>query len=252
MIEIYLAAQTDASIKSLSMYLELNNLKDRESLFETKTSNLIQDMLLSASITPRTSQLLFDYVLKIFSDGQKISVMDIKEKSALTIGSLAYLMQIYGNIDINSKKLEDSLNLLIKQQEISKSDESKLIYFESLKNSQHHSILERLYNINFKINSTKIALSALKYLHKVEKLPQIWLRKLIEIFQNKESPEELRIEALELIFEKFNTEVVQNDSPILENIFYDLSDEDSESSYEFDAFCIRLILNYMKNDPSFR
>ena len=79
------------------------------------------------------------------------------------------------------------------------------------------------------------------------------LEKLLRTFYNTEKyySEEVRIEALSMIMDKFMFFLLAENSPTLENIFIVLS-ENSKSTKEFIYFCQQIIFNKFKENSALR
>ena len=124
---------------------------------------------------------------------------------------------------------------------------------ESLKNTKLAN--EYLTNIdNFK-SSAKLLLSSLKYMDSLHD-NEIFsnndlLKNLTILFQDSKVKEELRLEILNLILDKYESAITFTDSPLLENILIKLFKNSDKTTTEFKYYCQQLILNKIKSNPKF-
>jgi hypothetical protein len=181
-----------------------------------------------------------------------------QNRAILAIGSLICLLP-----DVEKKSVEETITTFINKVNNTKTDKNFVkecpIYLEALKNSKHPmcmNFMEKFWDLNSKISdSSRLTLTALNYL-KTNYKPsdQRLLHKLLAIFYDSEKKytEEVRIETLSLILDKFMPVINSNDSPILENIFRSLYDDESKPSKEFVHFCQRIIFNQMAKSLEFK
>ena len=159
----------------------------------------------------------------------------IKTQSFLTLGSLINLAAQ------NNLQSDKSLDLLLNQnKQVTRDYNAKLTYLEALKNTKNEKCFKYVSKIEDFKNSAKLSLSILKYLD------------LIIIFDDKKLREELRIEALIVILNKYTELLENNDSPLLENILRVLFIENSKTTKEFKFFCQQLIWNKIQTNQQFR
>lgn len=173
----------------------------------------------------------------------------IKTQSFLTMGSLINLAAQ------NNLQSDKSLDLLLNQnKQVTRDYNAKLTYLEALKNTKNEKCFKYVSKIEDFKNSAKLSLSILKYLDSLSQnlLDINLLKDLIIIFDDKKLREELRIEALNVILNKYTELLANNDSPLLENILRVLFIENSKTTKEFKFFCQQLIWNKIQTNQQFR
>lgn len=173
----------------------------------------------------------------------------IKTQSFLTLGSLINLAAQ------NNLQSDKSLDLLLNQnKQVTRDYNAKLTYLEALKNTKNEKCFKYVSKIEDFKNSAKLSLSILKYLDSLSPnlLDINLLKDLIIIFDDKKLREELRIEALNVILNKYTELLANNDSPLLENILRVLFIENSKTTKEFKFFCQQLIWNKIQTNQQFR
>lgn len=245
LLEIYTAAQTTASLNSLSKNIGLDS---NEILIDSKKSKLIEEFLVSSSLTSHPDQEYYNKVLNILQNENKITIFDIKEKASLALGSLVYLLK--QNEANFTKLLLDRIKLCSNQECI-------LNVVESFRNSKIPQSFEVLSNLENCKNFSLVCVHSLKALNTFE---QVYFdlklfEQLLQIFYNFEElyPSEVRVEALNLIFNKYFEDLIESPS-ILLNILFTLQNRiyKLKSNDEFVYYSQRLINQKMKNNLEFR
>lgn len=239
-MEAYLASQTDLGVDTVTNALDFNKLNE-------KKTKLVEALLVSSSLLSKfsSSDLLFKSVDSIIKNSNRIP--SLRTQAYLTLGSLVNLAS-KNEIDYNK-----SLELLLNQNNQNIKDYNlRLVYLESLKNTKlANDYLTRIYNFK---NSAKLLLSALKYIDSINDerlLTSDLLRDLLIIFDDSSIKEELRVEALNLILDKYENSIAARDSPLLENILIKVFKQNDKTSKEFKFFCQQLIWNKMKSNLEF-
>jgi hypothetical protein len=140
-----------------------------------------------------------------------------------------------------------------------KTQQCKILLMESLANSgikTEYIKNEVLYNCN-NVTSTKSCQIALKLLNNIDidddDMAKNWdlFIRLLELFENEQRSNEIRIFALNLLFNKFESKIKDNSN--LENILVQFKGEclTKKKSNEFCYAFQRRILFEMKNDQQF-
>jgi len=247
LIEAYIASQTESGLESVKKSLDIVNLIKKEN-----KPKLIQTFLTSVSLLSKFSTPdLFNILESTISNK---SITSINSQAHLALGSLVNLASTN---NIYNDKIEKSFNYLIEKnnEKTLKDLNAKLVYMESLKNTRLLDSFDYVKNIeNFK-NSSKIILSILKYFDSldVSNFNESLLKDLLVIFFDNKMREEIRIETLGIILDKYSHLLSSIDSPILENILHKIFiQKDKSISKEFTYYCQQIIWNKSKSNQLFK
>ena len=249
MIEAYIASQTKPSFVAVAKALKLE-----QSFLDENNLNLIEKFLVSSQLLSKLSLSTHLDVVENIAKNSKLLPNDIQFKGFLTLGSLVYLSSFNSKL---TSKAEQSLDLILNQtkQTVIKDTNTKLAFLESLKNTRHPTCFEEITKFN-DFKSAKLQLSALKYF--INSLNESFfdkelLNNLLSIVYDKNMRDELRIEALNIILDKYSDLLVANDSPLLENIFRKIfKEKEKKTSKEFVFFCQQLVWSKIKSNKQFR
>jgi len=248
LIEAFIASQTEPSFIAVTKAFNLE-----KSPLDDKNVNFIEKFLVSSQLLSKLSTTTHLDVVENIAKNSKFLPNDIQTKGYLTLGSLVNLASFNATL---KSRAEKSLDLIMKQtkQTAIKDTNTKLVFLESLKNTKHPKCFDEMKKLN-EFKNAKLALSALKYLNSLNEsmFEKEFLNDLISILNDKKIRDELRIEALNIILDKFTDLLVADDSPLLENIFRKLFKErEKKTSKEFVYFCQQLIWNKIKSNQQFR
>ena len=256
-VEAYLAALTDLSVETLSKLTRIKYLDTDDQPLSDYLSQLLNSILISSSLSTRPSLKLLNEIIKVYNNENKMTVFDIKEKAALSYGSLVDLL--YSNAETNDSSYADNYLNQIKQQYNScVFDDCRVKCLQSLKNSKLDESFGLIQNRENCLGLNQTCLFALKSMDNFRKelFTADLLNRLLSIFFNFEGNvnSELRLEALNLVLDKY-IEIVNNESsPILLNILLKLQEESlkERKNDEFRFYCQRLITQKMQNNPKFK
>jgi len=99
-------------------------------------------------------------------------------------------------------------------------------------------------------SSPQLAMSALNYIdNSRESLNDSVLTKLLVLYYNKKNSDESRLEALSVLLNRFEHLLIENDSPILENILHSLF---KAKSKDFLFYGQQLLKNKINSNHKFR
>lgn len=232
LLEAYLSSGVDQALSSISKALNIDNLKTDDRLLNIKESKFIEEFLFSCSLMSHQSLKANQLIRIVNSNWNKLTNFDIKEKTMLALGSHS----------------DQEFKFEIKNQTSQcKSESCKITLIESAKNSKSNLVEELVLN-NINSNCSKqplvclISIKALDYLD-IEKRNDIFYL-LFEIFSTNSLDIGLRVEALNVLVDKYSSLLI-NSEAVFQNFMFTIQLEIKKylKTNEFLIYTRKLIFN---------
>lgn len=260
-VEVLTSAQTPSSLNTLKSYLEFGALNSSTETPDFRIASLVEDYLLSGALTTRLNDEQFKVIDLILEHSHKFFSDQVKERAILALGSLVSKTNEPHYMFKMSKSLRNC-----------KSDECRVVYLESLRNSKSRLALDTIVgflDVFCELESSPSEIACYQALKSMNSFNSgLFLENenrlvatLLKIFYNKEKSSystETRIEALNILFDKYLTRVEESYSSTLLNILVTIKQEIESSNStlfqrnEFANYCIKLLNQKAKISPNLR
>jgi hypothetical protein len=217
------ASQTNASIDAVVEALGLRATQMVNDMFlDSKNEKHLDNLLISSALVTHTNIALLDDLFRLMKLEKNVPILGIKEKASLALGALI------NSYDLSDdEKISEFVDMMVKWKQNERSEDKQVVLIETLKNSGLEKALDTIKEEDLCRNRTSTCLYSLKALgdFNKQKFDQHLLNRLLYLFYDSSVSNELRLEALNLVFDKYDWISNEQNDVIFENILIQIQQE---------------------------